>query len=177
MKQATEERDLIAYLNRIWWKHFIDIPRVNTVHIGYCFPWKSRLGLIRLSLDESTTFIGINSLLQSPQVPDYVLITTIAHELVHYAHGFGSPLPRLHKYPHANGVVERELAHRELSEYLHRCNQWIDKHWYPFYDMQRASGWVGELKAGRIALSSSGAEKPSGADSATEEEHTYKRPL
>jgi hypothetical protein len=147
IEQGIGERDLTAYLNRIWGEHFIDIPRVNTVHIGYCFPWKSRLGLIRLSLDQNTTFIGINSLLQLPQVPDYVLITTIAHELAHYAHGFGSPLPRQHKYPHANGVVERELESRELGECLRCCNRWIDKHWYPFYDIQHTSGWVGELRA------------------------------
>jgi hypothetical protein len=159
MVQERGERDLTAYLDHLWWQHFIDIPRVNAVHIEYYFPWKSRLGLIRLSLDQSITLIGINSLLQCPQVPDYVLITTIAHELVHYAHGFGSPLPRLYKYPHANGVVEQELLNRQLGDYLHHCNQWIDKHWYSFYDMQRASGRVGELKASRTALTSSGTGK------------------
>jgi hypothetical protein len=146
-EQDTGERDLTAYLNHIWKEHFMDIPRVNTVHIGYCFPWKSRLGLIRLSLDQTTTFIGINSLLQLPQVPSYVLITTIAHELAHYAHGFGSPLPRRHKYPHANGIVERELESRELGKYLSHCNKWIDNHWYSFYDVQHTSGWVALLKA------------------------------
>lgn len=155
IEQETEERELTAYLNRIWSKHFTDIPRVNIVHIGYCFPWKSRLGLIRLSLDQSTTFIGINSLLQLAQVPEYVLTTTIAHELVHYTHGFGSPLPRQHKYPHANGVVERELESRELGECLQCCNRWIDKHWYPFYDVQRTSGWVRELRASRMAIPTS----------------------
>jgi len=154
IEQETEERELTAFLNRIWWKHFIDIPRANTVEIDYCFPWKSRLGLIRLSLDQSTTFIGINALLRLPQVPEYVLITTIAHELVHYAHGFGSPLPRKHKYPHANGVVERELESRELGEYLRCCNRWIDKHWYPFYDVQCTSGWVREQRASRMAITS-----------------------
>lgn len=160
IERGAEKRELTAYLNRIWRKHFIDVPRINTVHIGYCFPWKSRLGLIRLSLDSTITFIGVNSLLQLPQVPDYVLITTIAHELAHYAHGFGSPLPRQHKYPHANRVVERELENRELGEYLHRCNKWIDKHWYPFYDSQRTSGWVGELRASSVPTASSETAKP-----------------
>lgn len=160
IEHETEERELTAYLNRIWWKHFTDIPRANTVQIGYCFPWKSRLGLIRLSLDQSTTFIGINSLLQLPQVPEYVLITTIAHELVHYAHGFGSPLPRKHKYPHANEVVERELESRELGECLYCSNRWIDKHWYPFYDVQRTVGRVGGLKASHIPHPASEMGKP-----------------
>ncbi len=139
---AASRKDLTGYLERIWRLYFMDIPRANVVEIAYCYPWKSRLGLIRLSLDATTSFIGINSLLQLEAVPEYVLITTIAHELVHYTHGFGSPLPRCCKHPHANRVVDRELERRELGTYLRFCNEWIDKHWYSFYDMQRASGWA-----------------------------------
>jgi hypothetical protein len=100
------------------------------------------LGLIRLSADQRISFIGVNALLQLEQVPEAVLITTIAHELVHYAHGFGSPLPRPYRYPHANHVVDRELEQRELGNCLCCCREWIDKSWYSFYDMQRASGWA-----------------------------------
>jgi hypothetical protein len=106
----------------------------------------------------------------------YVLITTIAHELVHYAHGFGSPLPRQHKYPHANGVVERELASRALSEYLYCCNQWIDKYWYSFYDMQRASGWEEERRASHTPPPQSRRASIAARDALTEEGHTSKRP-
>src|SRR5690348_6835317 len=94
------ERDLSHYLEWIWQQYFSDITRANEIRISYSYPWKSRLGLIRLALDRTHSFIGINSLLQLKQVPEYVLITTIAHELVHYAHGFGSPLPRMCKHPH-----------------------------------------------------------------------------
>lgn len=140
----TECRDdLNKYLDQIWCDFFSDIPRLNEVQIAYCYPWKTRLGLIRLSLDETVSFIGINTLLQLQQVPEYVLITTIAHEMVHYAHGFGSPLPRAYEHPHANKVVERELERRQLGAVLCCCNEWIDKHWYPFYDRVRDSGWAG----------------------------------
>ncbi len=135
--------ELPACLNAIWRHHFTDMPRVNSVLIDYCYPWKSRLGLIRLSVDASVTFIGINALLQVQQVPDYVLITTIAHEMVHYSHGFGSPLPRCFKHPHANKVVDEALEQRNMGAYLKRCNEWIDKNWYTFYDTQRAAGWSG----------------------------------
>src|SRR5690242_9420416 len=111
-KNTTAEapiRDLNVYLDQIWHDHFVDIPRVNQVQISYCYHWKSRLGLIRLSLDEQISCIGINSLLQLSQVPEYVLITTIAHELTHYTHGFGSPLPRRCKHPHASKVLDKEL--------------------------------------------------------------------
>ncbi len=134
--------DLTGYLTQIWRHHFADTPRINNVLIDYCYPWKNRLGLIRLSQDQSTSFIGINTLLQVQQVPEYVLITTIAHELVHYAHGFGSPLPRYYKHPHANNIVNRELEQRELEVQLRCCHEWIDKYWYEFYDTQRTSGWA-----------------------------------
>jgi hypothetical protein len=136
-------RNVDAYLDYIWQHYFSDISRVNEVQIAYCFPWKNRLGLIRLSLDNALSFIGINALLQHQQVPEYILITTIAHELTHYAHGFGSPLPRLHKHPHANNVVNRELEKRGLGEYVHQCDAWIDKQWFTFYDIECRSDWSG----------------------------------
>ena len=130
----TSRKDLTGYLFSIWSTYFADTPLVNEVHIAYSYPWKSRLGLIRLSLDNAITFIGINTLLQHPRVPDYVLLTTVAHELVHYKHGFGSPLPRRYKHPHANRVVDRELEAHQLGEPLRLCNEWINKYWYSFYD-------------------------------------------
>jgi hypothetical protein len=131
--------NLPAYLDWIWQTYFSDVLRINDVTIEYCGPWKSRLGLIRLSLDASKTFIGINSLLRSYLVPESVVLTTIAHELVHYTHGFGSPLPRRWKHPHANHVVDHELEQRNLGSCLHSCNEWIDAHWYSFYAAQRSA--------------------------------------
>ncbi len=135
--------DLNKYLDNIWQHYFSDVPCVNEVQIAYCQPWKLRLGLIRLSLDTRISFIGINALLQHEQVPEYVLLTTIAHELTHYAHGFGSPLPRLYAHPHANNTVNRELERRGLGEDAHRCDEWVDKYWFAFYYKQREAGWSG----------------------------------
>ncbi len=112
---CRERQNLSPYLEQIWQLYFSDIPRANEVLIKYCYPWRSRLGLIRLSLDQCVSFIGINTLLQSPLIPDYVLLVTIAHELTHYAHGFGSPLPRACLHPHADRVVDRELERRDLG--------------------------------------------------------------
>lgn len=140
--QVGEVRDPARYLDEIWQTYFADVPRLNQVDIAYCQPWKRRLGLIRLSLDNTLSFIGVNALLQLPCVPEYVLITTIAHELTHYAHGFGSPLPRLYEHPHANSVVKRELDRRGLGETLSLCDEWIDREWFSFYDKERESGWL-----------------------------------
>ncbi len=134
---TTSVRDLTTYLDCIWQRHFSDIPRVNEVEIAYGHPWKQRLGLIRLSLDNKLSFIGINALLRHHSVPECVLIATIAHEVTHYAHGFGSPLPRLYQHPHANNVVDRELEQRGLGEYVRSCDEWIDREWCAFYQMHR----------------------------------------
>ncbi len=142
MQEPSGRKHLAHYLHAIWQQYFADIAQVNEVQIAYSYPWKNRLGLIRLSIDQSISFIGINTLLQLQQVPEEVLITTIAHELVHYMHGFGSPLPRPYRHPHANNIVDRELERRELGGQLACCKQWIDKNWYPFYDVQRASAWA-----------------------------------
>jgi hypothetical protein len=139
---TTLERKPVAYLAMIWQKYFADIPRVNTVEIAYCQPWKRRLGLIRLSLDNERSFIGLNALLQLSEVPEEVLVTTIAHELTHYAHGFGSPLPRLFEHPHANNVVQNELTQRGLGEVMQQCDDWIDNQWFSFYDREREGCWA-----------------------------------
>lgn len=144
------ERDLSVYLDIIWQRYFSDITRMNEVTIAYSYPWKTRLGLIRMSLDSLHSFIGINALLQHAFIPSSVLITTIAHELVHYVHGFGSPLPRRYEHPHANHVVEHELEQRGLGNHLRHSNEWIDMHWYPFYEQQRASKWEEVLGPRRV---------------------------
>jgi hypothetical protein len=140
---SLSRQQLTHHLDRIWQDYFSDIPRINSVDIAYCHPWKRRLGLIRLSLDSTKSFIGINALLQLQEVPEYVLLTTIAHELTHYAHGFGSPLPRIFEHPHADNIVQHELIRRGLGALARKCDDWIDKQWFSFYDMQRETGWIG----------------------------------
>ncbi len=131
------------YLEGIWHTYFADVPCVNQVNIAYGQAWKNRLGSIRLSPDTTISFIKVNGLLQLPQIPDYILITTIAHELAHYAHGFGSPRPPLYQHPHANRVVELELKRRGLGETMRMCNEWVDSQWFASYEEARAADWPG----------------------------------
>jgi hypothetical protein len=142
LAEVSPQRDLSPCLDYIWQTYFADIPRVNEVQIAYCQPWKRRLGLIRLSEESGITFIGINLLLQHELVPEQVLLITIAHELAHYAHGFGSPLPRRYRHPHAYNVVNDELDRRGLHEARRLCDEWIDNQWFAFYDMVQQSGWI-----------------------------------
>jgi hypothetical protein len=140
--KIAASRNPEIYLNEIWQRYYSDVQRVNEIEIAYCQPWKRRLGLIRLSLDNTRSFIGINALLQLPEVPEHILIITIAHELAHYTHGFGSPLPRLYEHPHANNVVNHELERRGLGETMHLCEQWIDNQWFAFYDQVSETGQI-----------------------------------
>jgi hypothetical protein len=123
-------------MDEIWRRYFADVSRVNPVEIAYHGPWKRRLGVICLADDHETTRIGINSLLAQPDAPYCLTLITIAHELVHYCHGFGSPLPRRYQHPHRGGVVTRELRERGLEGEFDEYSEWIHAHWWSFYARQ-----------------------------------------
>lgn len=127
---------LLNQLDAIWVAYFTDVPVVNPIEIAWCRPWKTRLGLITLRVPSGTTFIGLNSLLRDPEVPEVLATITIAHELVHYSHGFGSPLPRPYRHPHLGGIVDRDLERRGFAAMLLEYGRWIDQHWFDFYDRQ-----------------------------------------
>src|SRR5690348_3856205 len=118
---ALAERDdtwLVEHLKHVWLQYFHDVPIVNPVEIAWSRPWKTRLGLITLREPSGTTYIGLNGLLAHADVPVLITTVTIAHELVHYSHGFGSPLPRLYRHPHQGGIVDRDLHRRGLSQLM-----------------------------------------------------------
>ncbi len=54
-----------------------------------------------------------------------VIDHTIAHELVHYTHGFSSKKARLHKYPHAGRVVKREMESRGMGHLNKAYRSWV----------------------------------------------------
>ena len=55
--------------------------------------------------------------------------TTIAHELVHYIHGFNSPMPKMYRHPHKGGVVNKELKKRGFGNMLKLEKKWIRNEW------------------------------------------------
>ena len=136
-RSAPQRRDdlwLERELDYLWENHFADVPRVNHVAVAFTGTWKTRLGVITLSEDQKTTYISLNALLGHPEVPYYVASITLAHEMVHYCHGFGSPLPRRYKYPHRGGIVEKELRRRGLQVEHDLYDDWVYTHWYDFYE-------------------------------------------
>ena len=136
LSRATSRRSqewLADELELIWGEYFADTPRVNAVEIGFDRPWKRRLGVIRLCQVDNSTHIGLNSLLSHEEAPYCVTLITVAHELVHYCHGFGSPLPRKYAHPHRGGIVNRELVNRGLGRELAEYMDGIDGNWWSFY--------------------------------------------
>lgn len=119
---------LLFRLDFIWSKYFPDVPQTNKVFIKFGRHAKYRLGSIKLDRKTKASFIIITSMFKDIKIPAEVVDHTIGHELVHYAHGFSSTNPRLHKYPHAGGVVKREMTERGMK-YLHDAYQnWIKQY-------------------------------------------------
>lgn len=133
-----DDRRLSRLLDTLWRDYFADVPRVNQLCVGFDYPWKRYLGRIRMTRDGQRSEIAFNSLLDHPEVPEAMLVAIAAHEIVHYAQGFGSPLPRAQRFAHAHGVVSRELAWRGLAEYEEALHHWVEKIWPNFEPVARA---------------------------------------
>lgn len=119
---------LLGRLESIWEQYFSDTPQKNEVYIGFGRKSKYRFGSIRLRLSDNSTHIKINGLFRDEKVPHQIIDHTIAHELVHYSHGFSSLQPRLHRYPHRGGVIDKELNTRGLNHLVTFYNSWVKQY-------------------------------------------------
>lgn len=120
-----DDRWLLSRLDHIWDKYFPNISQTNKVFIKFGRFAKYRLGSIRLDKKTKASFITITSMFKDPKIPPEVVDHTIGHELVHYAHGFSSVHPRLHKYPHAGGVVKKEMTERGMGYLYDAYKKWM----------------------------------------------------
>jgi hypothetical protein len=119
-------------LNGIWQQYFNDVKKLNTVDIHFGKKARRRLASIRqLKKDHkhSGTEIKVTAFYQDERVPEYVIDTTIAHELCHYAHGFASPHPQFFSHPHRGDVVDKELIKRGLGDQLKAQEKWLKSDW------------------------------------------------
>ena len=119
-------------LDTIWKTVIPEIEKQNIVKIKFKGNWKTKFGHIK-RLKDGSTEIAINNLFRDKQIPDFIIDTTIAHELVHYMHGFHSPLPRLYKYPHQGNIVNKELNKRGFSFLLKLEKEWIKNKWWSIF--------------------------------------------
>lgn len=120
-------------LDTTWDTHFSDVPQQNDVRIVFGRRAKRRLGSISLDpMDPTISVITMNGLFRSPEVPEFVVVATLVHELTHYAHGFNSPLARAQEHPHAGGVMRREYAERGLLDLYLAQKRWLKTNWPAF---------------------------------------------
>lgn len=119
---------LLERLNYLWDNYFGDVKQINPVFIAFGRYSRFRLGSIRLDRLAKKSYITISGMFKDPNIPIEVVDHTIAHELCHYTHGFSSPKPRLHKYPHHGGVIKKELEARKLYHLVKAYDLWLKEY-------------------------------------------------
>ncbi|MBI2148249.1 hypothetical protein HYU23_01075 [Candidatus Woesearchaeota archaeon] len=115
-------------LEEIWINAFSDIEKKNNINIMFKGKWKNKFGHIK-KLNNGDSEIVINGYFKDDNIPDFIINLTIAHELVHYSHGFNSPLPKLFKHPHKGGIVNKDLKKRGFTELIKLERKWVKNEW------------------------------------------------
>jgi len=133
-----DDKWLLSRLDYIWGKYFSDILQTNKVFIKFGRFARFRLGSIKLERKTKASYITITSMFKNQSIPQEVIDHTIGHELVHYAHGFSSSSPKLHRYPHAGGVVKREMSQRGMDYLYQAYRDWIKDY---RSSLKRKYGW------------------------------------
>ena len=77
--------------------------------------------------------IAVNGLFCNLKIPEYMIDVTIAHELVHYLHGFNSPYEKMYVHPHKGGVVEREMRKRGFGHLIRLEKEFSKRVWPGVY--------------------------------------------
>jgi hypothetical protein len=118
-------------LEQIWQLLYPEVPRKNEVKAVFKGKWKNKFGHIVKRGD--FTEIAINSLFSNNIIPEYVIDTTLAHELTHYMHGFGSPLEKKYAHPHKGGIVTKELVKRGFGPSMSMEKKFCKTLWPAIY--------------------------------------------
>jgi hypothetical protein len=147
--ELRSNEDLENMMYSLWEEHFADVPRMNLVLIHFGKRSKRQLGCIRwvhgsskvkglymskkdehdYQDDKRISQITITGHFIDKNIPDNVVEMVIAHEMVHYTHGFHSPLPKLYDHPHRGNIVNKELIKRGLGDKLESSELWIKDNW------------------------------------------------
>lgn len=123
-----DNRWLLSRLDYVWSEYFEDIKQTNPLFVRFGRYSKYRLGSIKLNKKSDKSYITITAMFKNPKIPQEVVDHTLAHELVHYAHGFSSKRARLHKYPHAGGIVNKEMIDRGMEYLVKAYKAWVKKY-------------------------------------------------
>jgi len=118
-------------LTLLWDLYFRDAPLGYPIQVDFGRAARTRYGSI---FNEGRQCrIRVNGLFADPEVPVFVVDATLLHELVHYIHGYGSGLPKLHSSPHRGRVIEAEMERRGCLHIEEAAAVWRNQHWDDFY--------------------------------------------
>ncbi len=135
----TESQRSLLWLREradcLWKAHFSDVPIGYPLQVSWGIRAHHRFGSI--SARDEKAVVRLNVLFAFPEVPEYVIDAVLVHEFVHYAHGFGSGLPKRYRHPHRGGVIEKELALRGLLAQDVRADEWLKTCWEEVYRQYR----------------------------------------
>ena len=81
---------------------------------------------------ERTTLINITSYFKDESIPEEIVLSTIAHEMCHYAHGFNSPLSQIYDHPHKGGLIKKEMQQRGLINVYKYSKTWLKQNWLKY---------------------------------------------
>ena len=129
-----DDKWLNQRMDNIWLLLFPDVEKANNVGARFKGRWKNKFGHIKM-LKNKDSEIAVNSLFKNIVIPEYIIDITLAHELVHYSHGFNSPLKKLYKHPHKGNIVEKELIKRGFSHMIKLEKEFIKNKWFPIYKL------------------------------------------
>ncbi|MBI4036677.1 hypothetical protein HY386_02265 [Candidatus Daviesbacteria bacterium] len=119
---------LLSRLDQLWSKYFADVMQTNKVFVKFGRFARLRLGSIKYDKKTGHSYMTITAMFKDEKIPAEVVDHTIAHELVHYTHGFSSPHRQLHRYPHEGGVVRKEMEARGMGELFKAYQAWIKEY-------------------------------------------------
>ena len=126
-----DDRWLEKRMRQIWQLLFPEVAKLNNVVAKFKGRWKNKFGHIKRTGKD--TEIVVNSLFRDEHVPEYIIDLTLAHELIHYWHGFNSPHKRKYKHPHAGGIVTRELNKRGFGHMARLEKTFVRRQWPAIY--------------------------------------------
>lgn len=131
LREGHARRDdiwLLSRLDFLWSNYFSDVSQDNPIYIKFGRYSKFRLGSIKFDSRTKKSLITITAMFKDAGIPVEVVDHTIAHELCHYTHGFSSPKRQMHKYPHHGGVIQSELAERNLQHLSRAYKLWVKEY-------------------------------------------------
>jgi hypothetical protein len=139
----------------IYRKYFSDLEAPNQIEIKWGRRSRRQLGCIKKERPKKVfdhfkknfvTIIIINGLFKDEKIPLYVIDAIVAHEMSHYAHGFNSPLPQIHRHPHKGGVIKKELHARDLTALEKKQKIWVKENWQTYLDQNYRKNTVKKVR-------------------------------